>query len=114
MTVPRIVQRWFCPLVVVGFIFTGIPSLLAQNGNAVLNATGAYLVSTRDFHNTLLDRIQPNFIQPCYSASCNIVCGKETLWGDFSLNWVTQADVGSRPSYEYRPSTFLSAVMSGG
>jgi|GEM_PF-3411242 len=89
-------------------------------GNTVLNATGAHLISTRIFHRIMLDRMNPNAFQlgqPSYAMmdsdviyrgqSCNSrACRKATLWGEFSQNWATQGEVGTRSGYEYRPFAF--------
>ena len=115
MTMSKIVQQWLCSLFVAGFLCTGMSNLPAQtvtpfHSSAVLNATSAHLFTGREFHYTLLDRMQPNSISPCDGIDrtqfCGRTCGKETLWGEVTQSWVTQADVGPSPSYEYRPIAF--------
>ncbi|MCL2624332.1 MAG: autotransporter outer membrane beta-barrel domain-containing protein [Planctomycetaceae bacterium] len=121
MTVSKIVQQRLLPLfaaglLFAGFLFTGLPNLSAQtgspfDGNTVLHATGAYLVAAQGFHHTLLDRMQPSHTIQQYGAisrfpSCDTARGQETLWGKFTQNRATQADVGLYSGYEYRPSAF--------
>ena len=122
MSVSKIVQQWLFPLMVLGFVCTEIQNISAQTaptfagngGNAVLNATNGHLFTIREFHHTLLDRMQPNFALQTVpqgdliyrTQSCDTTCGKALLWGEFSQSWTSQADVGPRSSYEYRPTAF--------